>query len=215
MPDFSLKLYELSIMALPFLFAVTMREALRGFVAHKLGDPTVAMSGRLSFNPLNHADPIWTGVVPIVAFVFLNLPILLGQAKPIDINPQYFKNLKRDLLLMALSGPVSLIVLSLLWAYVVRIAYAFGFTPADWLVQTGHAGIFLSCIFLVISLLPIPPLDGGKVLEYFLPDDAAEGLRTIEPYGFFVIIGLFIFVPGIIVVPSQFLYSLVLSITGL
>jgi len=214
LPDFSLKLYQVSIMALPFLLAVTMREALRGYIAHRLGDPTIKQSGRLSVNPLVHADPVWTGVVPVAAFVLLNLPILLGQAKPLEINPRYFQNIKRDLLMLAVSGPASLLILAVFWAYVARVAFAFDFTSQDWLVQTAGQGIHLSCIFLVISLIPIPPLDGGKILEHFLPNDAAQGLRSIEPYGFFVIIGIFVLAPSIIVVPAQILFNLVATLVG-
>lgn len=214
MPDYSLKLYQLSIMALPFLLAVTMREAMKGYVAHRLGDPTVQQSGRLSANPLTHADPIWTGLVPIVAFVLLNLPILLGQGKPIDVNPRYFQNVRRDLLLFIASGPVSLFLLTFFWAFVARIAFGFGFDSNDWLVQTAGQGIYLSSIFLVISLIPVPPMDGGKILEFFLPEDAADGLRSIEPYGFFIVIGIFVFVPAIIIVPAHFLFTVVAALVG-
>lgn len=215
MPDYSMKLYQVSIMALPFLLAVTMREALRGFVAHKLGDPTVERSGRLSANPLVHADPIWTGVVPVVAFVVLNLPILFGQAKPLQIDARHFKNIRRDLLLLAVSGPISLFLLAIFWAYIVRFSAAYGLGDQDWVVQTGVAGIYLSSIFCIIGLLPIPPLDGGKILEHFLPQAVGEAFRTVEPYGFFIIIGLFIFFPAIIVVPSEFLFRLVVSMVGI
>lgn len=215
MPDYSLKLYQVSIMALPFLLAVTMREALRGYVAHKLGDPTVKSSGRLSANPLVHADPIWTGVVPVVAFVVLNLPILFGQAKPMPIDPRHFRNIRRDLLVLAVSGPASLFLLAIFWAYIVRFSAAYGLTQDTWFIQTGIAGIYLSSIFCVIGLLPIPPLDGGKILEHFLPPAAGDAFRTVEPYGFFIIIALFIFAPAIIVVPSEFLFGLVVSMVGI
>ena len=214
MPDLSLKLYEVSIMALPFLLAVTLREALRGYVAHKLGDPTIKQSGRLSANPLVHADPIWTGVVPIVAFVLLNLPILLGQAKPLMINTRYFKQMQRDLLLLAVSGPGSLLILAIFWAYVTRFALNFGFSNSDWVIQTGIAGVYLSSIFFVIGMLPIPPLDGGKILELFLPPEASAAFRMIEPYGFFIIIGIFIVLPSIIQAPAEFVFRLVIAMVG-
>lgn len=214
MPDYSLKLYEVSIMALPFLLAVTMREALRGYVAHKLGDPGIKQSGRLSANPLVHADPIWTGVVPIVAFVILNLPILLGQAKPMAIDARYFKKMRRDLLLLAISGPASLLLLAIFWAYITRFAGNFGYTQADWVIQTSLSGIFLSSIFFVIGMLPIPPLDGGKILELFLPPEASSAFRTLEPFGFFIIIGIFILLPSIIVAPSEFLFRLIAIMVG-
>ena len=214
MPDYSLKLYEVSIMALPFLLAVTLREALRGYVAHKLGDVSIARSGRLSANPLVHADPIWTGVVPVVAFVVLNLPILLGQAKPLMIDTRSFKQMRRDLLLLAVSGPGSLLILAIFWAYVTRFGLSFGFSHSDWVIQTGIAGVYLSSIFFVIGMLPIPPLDGGKILELFLPPAASSAFRTIEPYGFFIIIGIFIVLPSIIQAPAEFIFRLVIAMVG-
>ncbi|MEX0299410.1 MAG: hypothetical protein AB3N28_10095, partial [Kordiimonas sp.] len=127
----------------------------------------------------------------------------------------HFNNIRRDLLILAISGPASLFLLAIFWAYVVRFSVGYGLTDQAWLVQTGIAGIYLSSIFCIIGLLPIPPLDGGKILEHFLPPAAGDAFRTIEPYGFFIIIGLFIFVPAIIVVPSEFLFRLVVSMVGI
>ncbi len=201
-------------MALPFLLAVTWREALRGYVAHKMGDWSVQQGGRLSANPLNHADPIWTGVVPVVAFVVLNLPILLGQAKPIDIRVTNFKDIRKGLLYLALAGPGALFLMAILWAYILRFGIDFGLNQQDWVYQMAIAGIQLSCIFLVIGLLPVPGLDGGKILEHFLPYEAAQTFRSVEPYGFFIVIGIFIFAQPIIVVPATLIINLVAAMVG-
>jgi Zn-dependent protease len=213
-PDFSQKIYYAVLMALPFLLAVTWREALRGYVAHKMGDWTVKSSGRLSANPLNHADPIWTGVVPVVGFVLLNLPILFGQAKPIPINIGNFKDIKRGVLYLAISGPLSLLLMTVFWAYVLRFSNATGITGGGFLPGTAEAGMYLSAIFFVIGILPVPGLDGGKIVEHFLPYEAAKAFQSAETYGFFIIIGIFILLPAIIQVPAMFIFRLVAALVG-
>ncbi|UTW57688.1 site-2 protease family protein [Kordiimonas sp. SCSIO 12603] len=212
--DLNQKLYEVSIMALPFLLAVTWREALRGYVAHKMGDWSVEQSGRLSANPLVHADPIWTGVVPVVAFVVLQLPILFGMAKPIQINPGNFKDINKGLLYVAISGPASLLAMIIFWAYIWRFSGSFGFTPQDWLPQTAQAGVMLSSFFFIIGLIPLPGLDGGKVLEHYLPYEAAQKFRALEPYGFFILLGIFFLLPMVIVYPAFFMMNFVASLVG-
>jgi Zn-dependent protease len=212
---FSEKMLELSLLALPFLFAVTMREAFRGWVAHKLGDPSAKLAGRLTANPLAHADPIWTGVVPVVAFVLLNFPILLGQAKPMPVDMRYFKNPRRDMMLFALAGPASGFLVAIGFAIIHHIALNMGMTANDWLVITAYYGVYLSMIFTVIGLLPVPPLDGGRILELLLPHELAEGLRSMEPYSFFIVIGIFILAPAIFMVPGMFLTRLILTLVGI
>ncbi len=212
--NFEQKLFEVSIMALPFLLAVTMREALRGYVAYKMGDISVKMSGRLSANPLNHADPIWTGVVPTVAFVLLQLPILFGMAKPIHINPGNFKDIRKGILYVAISGPISLFVMMIFWAYILRVSPYIGFGMSGWVSQTADVGIFLSAIFCVIGLLPLPGLDGGKLLEHYLPYEAAQKFRSFEAYGFFILLGIFFLLPAVIVYPALFLTAVVRTLVG-
>jgi len=212
--DFEQQIYLVSIMALPFLLAVTWREALRGYAAHKMGDTSVQASGRLSANPLNHADPLWTGVIPVVAFVLLQLPILLGQAKPIPINPGGFKNYRKGVLYLALAGPTALFFMIALWAYVYRFGPTFGVAQDGWLMQSAAMGAQLSSYFLVIGLLPIPGLDGGKIIEHFLPHEAAQSFRKVERFAFFIVIGIFILLPAIISVPANFIFGLVATLVG-
>ncbi len=213
--DLNQKLYEVSIMAMPFLLAVTWREALRGYVAHKMGDWSVQQSGRLSANPLNHADPIWTGVIPVVAFVVLNLPILFGMAKPINVNPRNFKDINKGILFVAISGPASLLAMIIFWAYVMRFSGNFDFTSQDWLYQTAYAGVFLSSFFFVIGLIPLPGLDGGKVLEHYLPYEAAQKFRSLEPYGFFILLAIFFLVPAVITFPAFYIRQIVMALVGI
>jgi Zn-dependent protease len=213
-PDFSYKLYMVSVMALPFLLAVTWREALRGYVAHKMGDWSVKSGGRLSANPLNHADPIWTGVLPVAIFVLTNIPILFGNAKPIPINAGNFKDTRKGILYTAIAGPAALFFMVALWAYVFRFGLFMDMDPNGWLMESARMGAFLASFFFVIGMLPIPGLDGGKIVEHFLPYEAAQTFRSAEPYGFFIVIGIFILLPAVIQVPAMFIFSLVASLVG-
>lgn len=208
------KLFLLSLMALPFLLAVTWREALRGYVAHKMGDWSVQSGGRLSANPLNHADPIWTGVLPIAIFVLTNIPILFGNAKPIPVNPGNFRDIRKGILYTAIAGPAALFLMVVLWAYVFRFGVYFGATADGWLMQSAAMGAQLASFFFIIGMLPIPGLDGGKILEHFLPDEAADSFRAVEPYGFFIIIGIFILLPQVIVTPAMWIFGLVARLVG-
>ena len=214
MGGFEQQIYLVSVMALPFLLAVTWREALRGYVAHKMGDTGVKAAGRLSANPLNHADLLWTAVIPIVAFVILQLPILFGQAKQIEINPGRFKDVRKGILYVAISGPVALFFMAVFWAYVYRFGPSFGAEASGWLMSSAVQGVWLSSFFFVIGLLPIPGLDGGKVIEHFLPYDAAQAFRKIERFAFFIVIGIFILLPAIITVPANFIFGLVATLVG-
>lgn len=214
MDFFAQKLYMVSVMALPFLLAVTWREALRGYVAHKMGDGTPEAYGRLSANPLNHADPIWTGVVPVVAFVLLNFPILFGHAKPMPITPSRFSDPKKGMLYLSLAGPGALFLMIIFWCYVVRFAGGFGLNGTDWLMQSAYVGGQLASFFFVIGLLPIPGLDGGKIIEHFLPYEAARSFSSIEPYAFFIVIGIFIFLPGVIGIPATLVYQFCAAMVG-
>lgn len=214
MPDFQMKLYLLSLMALPFLLAVTWREALRGYVAHKMGDWSVQSGGRLSANPLNHADPIWTGVLPVAIFVLTNIPILFGNAKPIPVNSGNFSDIRKGILYMAIAGPLALFLMVVLWAYVFRFGVYLGASSQGWLMLTAAMGAQLASFFFIIGILPVPGLDGGKILEHFLPDEAGEAFRTAEPYGFFIIIGIFILLPQVIATPAMWIFNLVASLVG-
>lgn len=214
MDFFADKLYMVSVMALPFLLAVTWREALRGYVAHKMGDDTPETYGRLSANPLNHADPIWTGVVPVVAFVLLNFPILFGHAKPVPINPNRFHDGRKGMLYLSLAGPIALAFMIFIWCYLVRVGLMLGFNGADWFIQSAYVGAQLASFFFVIGLLPIPGLDGGKILEHFLPYEAALSFSSIEPYAFFIVIGIFILLPDVIRIPAIAVYQLFAMIVG-
>lgn len=207
------KIHLLSIMALPFLLAVTLHEAGHAFAANALGDSTAKSQGRLSLNPLVHVDKVGTVIIPLVA-VLASLPFLIGYAKPVPIQPRYFKNMRRDMVIVALAGPFGNLIVAFFCAYVLRFSIGFGATGADWITNTMYYGIFMNCLFMVFNLLPIPPLDGGGVVEQFLPYEAAKSYRSIAPYGFFILMGIIILAKEIILVPTFFMTDLVVSLVG-
>jgi len=204
----------LTVMALPFLFAVTLHEAGHALAAYKLGDPTAKLEGRLSLNPAVHIDPIGTVVIPLVA-ILAHFPFLIGYAKPVMIQPRYFKNMRRDMVIVALAGPFGNLLVAIFFAIVLKVAVSTGANPDGWLFQTAVWGVRLNCLFMVFNLLPIPPLDGGGVVEQFLPHDMARSYRSIAPFGFFILIGIIMVAEEVITVPTMLAAKGVLTLVGL
>lgn len=207
------KIALLSVLALPFLFAVTLHEAGQAYAAYLLGDPTPKSHGRLSLNPLVHIDPFGTVVIPLIA-IFAGIPFLIGYAKPVIIDRRNLKKARRDMILVALAAPAGNLVVAIFFAYVARFAYGFGFTQSDWILQTAMLGIYLNAVFLVFNMLPIPPLDGSKLVSSFLPHDLAIKYAQIAPYGFFILMGLIIIAPAVVIWPSTYLAGLVALLVG-
>ncbi|TNE63063.1 MAG: site-2 protease family protein [Alphaproteobacteria bacterium] len=203
----------LSVMALPFLLAVTLREAGRAFMAYKLGDVTQATSGRLSLNPLVHAHPIYTGVLPALSLI-AGFPLLFGFAKPLVYQSAFFRHMRRDLALMAIVGPVTNLVLAILFSALVSVASGMDLPARDWLTANLYYGVAINCMFIVINLLPIPPLDGGKLLEQMLPYEFSQSFRAIEPYSFLILLAIIMFARNILWVPIFKLTQLVLGLFG-
>lgn len=180
------------VWALPVLFAITVHETAHGWMARRLGDHTAEMLGRLTLNPIKHIDPVGTLLVPGVLLMLGGF--LFGWAKPVPINTRNLHRPKRDMAIVAAAGPLSNLLMALLWALVVQIALAFATDPVSeavmFAVYIGVAGIFINTVLMVLNLLPLPPLDGGRVLTGMLPGRAAYQFSRIEPYGFFILIGL-------------------------
>jgi Zn-dependent protease len=182
---------EIAIYAIPVLFAITMHEVAHGRVARHLGDPTAHMLGRLSLNPIRHVDPIGTVLVPAV-MLFLG-GFLFGWAKPVPVSARNFDNPRRDMALVALAGPLSNLAMAIFWALIIRLAIAIHMESVSLpMALMGKAGVFINVILMVLNLLPLPPLDGGRVLAGLLPGPMAAKLDRIEPFGFFIIIALLI-----------------------
>ncbi|VAX01941.1 FIG004556: membrane metalloprotease [hydrothermal vent metagenome] len=182
---------RVAVWALPVLFAITVHEVAHGWVAKKLGDPTAMMLGRLTLNPIKHIDPIGTVVVPIV--LMLMGGFIFGWAKPVPVTWENLKNPRRDMALVAIAGPLSNLLMAILWALIMKLGFviAASMPSLAWpLIYMGGAGIAINAILMLLNLLPIPPLDGGRVLAGLLPGPWAWQLGRIEPYGLFILVGL-------------------------
>lgn len=218
-----LKLIQaIAIYALPVIFAITLHEAAHGYVAKRLGDLTAYAAGRVSLNPLRHIDPIGTVALPLALLALSKLfgtgGILFGWAKPVPVNFGNLRHPKRDMLWVAAAGPLSNLAMALIWAVVLKISVAFpGTYFALPLALMGAAGIFVNVIFMVLNLLPLPPLDGGRILVSLLPHRIAYNVARVEPYGFFVIIALLAAgaLGAILGPPIRFMVSLIETALGL
>lgn len=181
----------ISIWILPVLFAVTLHEAAHGYAAKRLGDTTAQMLGRLSLNPLRHIDPIGTVVVPLALLVLGGF--IFGWAKPVPVNFNNLKHPRRDMALVAVAGPMANLAMALFWALVMKLGLGFASTGSSFAVPLtlmGQAGISINLILMILNLLPLPPLDGGRVLSGLLPPVWSDRLDRIEPYGLIILVVL-------------------------
>jgi len=181
----------LPVVILPLLLAITLHEAGHAWVAYKLGDRTAKAQGRVSFNPLVHIDPFGTVILPLILLVS-GSPFLFGYAKPVPVNFNNLNNPKRDMVLVALAGPMAnilLVILAALSFYLLPIMPGF---VGDWFLDNIRYMIFINALLAAFNMLPIPPLDGGRVAVGLLPYSLARPLARLEPYGMFIIIGLFL-----------------------
>ena len=182
----------ISIWALPVVFAVVLHEVAHGWVANKLGDDTARWMGRLTLNPIKHIDPIGTILVPILLLV-VHSPFLFGYAKPVPINFRKLNRPKQDMVWVALAGPVTNLLLALASAV---LLYGMARLPVTMLWLAGPVGamcqasIIINMVLCIFNLLPLPPLDGGRVAVGLLPGPAAYRLSRLEPYGFIIIVVL-------------------------
>ena len=208
----------IAVAALPVLFAITIHEVAHGWVAKKLGDPTAMMMGRLTLNPLKHIDPIGTVVVPIA--LLLMTGFMFGWAKPVPVTWENLRNPKRDMALVAVAGPASNLIMAIGWVLIMKLGYMLGGT-FDWLawplVKMAEIGILINLILMILNLIPIPPLDGGRVLSGLLPGPWAWKLSRIEPYGLIIMVVLMVtgLLGKIIVPPMMFIEGLLLALVGL
>ena len=201
-------IYNIAVWAIPVLFAITVHEVAHGWVANKLGDGTARMLGRLSLNPAKHIDPIGTILVPIVLMIFS--PIVFGWAKPVPVDMRNFKNPRRDMAIVAVAGPLANVVMAVFWVGFLYVTKAMISDPAiaKGLQSMAGAGIIINIVLFAFNLIPIPPLDGGRVLSGLVPATISDLLDKIEPYGFFIVIGLVylgVFQPIIMPILSAFL----------
>lgn len=187
--DTSLLIQAILIHALPVLLAITVHEAAHGYVARHYGDNTAYMMGRVTLNPLKHIDPIGTILMPLLLLFSTSGAFLLGYAKPVPVNFGNLRNPKRDMIWVALAGPASNFVQAILWTVVWVILVKTGVQEVFFL-EVAKAGIKVNLVLWAFNLFPIPPLDGGRILVGLLPWKQAHLVSRIEPFGFFIVLGL-------------------------
>jgi Zn-dependent protease len=187
-------LYTASTWIIPVLLAITMHEAAHGYAARHFGDHTAALQGRVTLNPLKHIDPFGTILLPGMLFL-AHAPFMFGWAKPVPVNFRALRNPRRDMVWVAAAGPAINIALAIVFALLLHAGRQMSGTAGDWLWATLVNGIALNVMLAVFNMLPLPPLDGGRVAVGLLPDFLARPLAQLEQYGFLIIIGLLLILP--------------------
>jgi Zn-dependent protease len=203
---------------LPILFAITVHEVAHGWMAKQLGDPTAQRLGRLTLNPIKHIDPLGTVLIPSLAFLLGG--VIFGWAKPVPITWENLRHPKRDMAIVAAAGPAANLLMAFLWALVAKIGATLPIS-LQWvaapLLYMGQIGIYVNVVLMILNLLPLPPLDGGRVAVGLLPGPLAWQLSRVEPYGFFIVVALFAtgLLATVVFPPVQFLVGVVIKTVGL
>jgi Zn-dependent protease len=190
MPEFTL-IQQICIWALPVLLAITFHEVAHGYVAFRCGDMTAKMFGRLSVNPIRHIDPVGTIILPIIIGVLTHFNFVIGYAKPVPINWSQLRNPRRDMILVALTGPFANFMMAFLWGGCFKIAtllHPEASMSALFLLVTARAGMIINLVLGFLNLIPLPPLDGSRVVLSLLKPRQAIAYAKIEPYGFFILV---------------------------
>lgn len=186
---------KIAVFALPVIYAITLHEAAHGYAARRFGDRTAELAGRISLNPLRHIDPIGTLLVPLGILLLAKLAgagsILFGWAKPVPVDFRNLRRPKQDMLWVAAAGPGANLVMALFWTAAIKLSSVIqGSAFAVPLALMGAAGVFINAVLMALNLLPVPPLDGGRIAVSLLPLRLAYGLARLEPYGLFILLAL-------------------------
>ena len=195
MDSFYHAIQTICVYAIPLIFAITLHESAHGWAAGRLGDPTATMLGRVTINPIPHIDPIGTIAVPGALLLMSALTggsgLLFGWAKPVPINPRYFRNPLKAMTITAAAGPLSNLLQMIFWALLLKALAAVGFYY-KFVISVCAAGISVNLMLMAFNLIPIPPLDGGRIVRGLLPRQAGMAFDKIEPYGFMILLVLMV-----------------------
>lgn len=181
----------IAVGAIPVIFAITLHEVAHGWMARRYGDRSAEMLGRLSLNPLRHVDPLGTVLVPLLTLWLGGL--MFGWAKPVPINPRAMRNPKRAMVAVAAAGPAANLLMAIGWAWSLHLAAGLAqWAPVagDFLGRMARVGVIFNVLLGIFNLLPVPPLDGGRVLRGLVPESIGRRLDAIEPYGLIIVLGL-------------------------
>ena len=184
-----------TISIIPVLLAITVHEAAHGYAAKHFGDKTAYYLGRITLNPIKHIDPLGTVVIPGM-LLLLSAPFLFGWAKPVPVNFSNLNNPKKDMMWVALAGPASNLVMAIIWAIILGLFKSSGTSHALFVIGMAQVGIMINLVLMLLNLLPIPPLDGGRMAVSLLPSPWSYKLASIERYGMFILI--FLIVSGLL-----------------
>ncbi len=178
----------IAIYALPVIFAITLHEAAHAYAAKYFGDLTAYSQGRMSLNPIRHIDPFGTILIPLL-LALLSSPFIFGYAKPVPVDFSRLRNPKKQMAWVALAGPLANLVMAFLWMLSYFILQSLGINEVFFL-EMAEAGVKINLILFAFNLFPLPPLDGGRIMTSILPNRYAFRFARIEPYGFFIVLGL-------------------------
>lgn len=209
------------VAAIPLIFAITIHEVAHGWVANKLGDRTALMMGRITLNPLKHIDPFGTILLPVIMLIASSTlsgnPFIFGWAKPVPVNFNNLRNPRRDMALVAVAGPFTNFLMALLWACIAKINILMPHFASPFIQSVSRFGIQINCVLMILNLLPIPPLDGSRVVSSILPIKLSMLYDQLEAFGFWILILLLFtgLLTPIILPPIMGLITLLYSVFGL